>query len=278
MKKSIFLCFLSLHVFVELPASSAATNKIMLFKANSESNKVVLKNHLRYTYSNSEKASVEYKMRMEGMEESNIFSMQEAIAIQKGIYKKVYNLNDWIKQYEGKLLLKEHPFDKYDGWKYDFSTPLSALRSYSYARGQKDVRIILTHSDPSFIKRLKEWDAWLFDNKPVLKDKISKITPLLIGRCALDGKEFVAILYRMESPKIPKENRIRLMVDYFVYINGKYYLSDCPRGSQFGGIYQMMKMGDVYPAGLYNKLVKSFEKKTNVPSMFYLIKKVDSSK
>ena len=155
------------------------------------------------------------------------------------------------------------------------SSPLNALRSYWHALVHCDSEIVLRYSDPSFVNYLERHKKWnLLASPPVFNnDGHTKITPLLKGICIIGEKEYTMLFYRRECPENPKSNRIGFHWNFFVLINGVYYLSDAPAGSQFGNMAEAMKLGGVYPAAKYEYLVDKL-KTTSMPEIFY---KIDNS-
>ncbi len=211
-------------------------------------------------------------IRSRGASEESIFRLLENEAIKEGIYEKVENVDDWMLQYYGEML-GESSYDLRDEWDYDFSSPSNALRSYWHAYYKLDVAIILRHSDVSFIRYLEtQKKRTLLGCPPKYgNDGMTKVTPLLSGKCVMDGKEYTLVLYRREFPKNPQKHTISIQWESFVFLNGRYYLSFAPAGSQFAKVYESMGTGYIYPAGIYETLSKKLEP-TNVPKHFYIIK------
>ena len=201
-----------------------------------------------------------------------LFCFLERRAISEQKYSRISSYRQWVGQYNG-TLLNRAAYDFTDEWEYSFSSPLNALRSYWHALNNCDAELVLKYSDPSFVIYLERSKKWsLLASPPVYNnDGCTKITPLVKGTCEVGGKEYTMLFYRRECPVDPKSNRIYFHWDFFVLLNGTYYLSDAPATSQFGNMAQAMKLGFVYPAGKYDDLAEEL-KATSMPKEFYTIK------
>lgn len=210
-------------------------------------------------------------LRATGVDESTIFVELEQEAIKKGFYDKVDTLDEWVAEYSG-IFLNEPSYNLQDEWIYDFSSPMSSLHSYWHAYYKLDIDVILKHSDPAFLMFLEKYRKTTLMRSPpkYANDGMSKITPLLTGKCVMEGKEYVVIVYRREFPENPKVNYISLHWDYFVFLNGKYYFSNAPSASQFGRIYATMGMLYIPSVGKYDFFAQKL-KNTHVPRHFYTI-------
>lgn len=210
------------------------------------------------------------RAREAGLNEQMIFRMQEVIAIEKGIYQKVSHFKDWMEQYDGRVQSEVAPFDIFDPFEPDFTSPWNAIRSYWCGLVKCDAETILRHSDPSFISYLAKHRKRSLMNEPKSfnSDGLNIVVPLLIGSCVMDGKKYTILLYRREAPESPELNRISFRWQFVVFLNGTYHLSEAPAMSQFGNMAEAMKLGFVYPSGKYDCLSEKL-KGTEMPHEFY---------
>ena len=230
----------------------------------------------KYTFTEEERARREWerfsRAREAGASEMRIFRMQEVIAIENGMYRKVDCFETWMKQYNGEILKDESFFNILEPFEYDFTSPWNAIRSYWRGLVNSDAEVILRHSDPSFISYLEKHRkrSLLNDPKRFNNDGLNKVVPLLTGTCVMGGKKYTMLFYRREALENPELNRISFRWQFVVFLNGSYHLSEAPAMSQFGNMVEAMKLGFVYPSGKYNYLREKL-KETAMPEAFYFL-------
>ncbi|MBN2684714.1 MAG: hypothetical protein JXR40_05500 [Pontiellaceae bacterium] len=199
----------------------------------------------------------------------HVFSVLENLAISEQVYRKSLSFDQWMDQYEG-TFLSSAPLDFTEEWEYNYSSPLNALHSYWHALYNCDAETILRCSDSSFriyLERNKKWN--LLASPPVFNsDGQTKIVPLLTGECVIGGKKYTVIFYRRECPENPKSNRISFHWEYFVFLDGTYYQTYAPAGSQFGSMDKVMNLGTL--SQTYENFVDIL-KETSMPKEFYML-------
>jgi len=225
-------------------------------------------------FSNTNDVNLKWAQLRINCKEDYIHRVMEQDAFRKGIYKEVSTLDEWLKQYRGKIYNPPIVFDFTDQWTPDFSTPEKALRSLWYCKNKCDAETILSNADPSFIYqyKVKLKDPWLAGSpKTYHNDGLTKITILMSGKIVLGGREFTMLFYRREHPAEPKKHVISFQDNYFVHLNGKYYLSEAIYSTEFADVYGIMGWGGFYPAREYKEMIEHL-KKTKTPLSFYSIK------
>ena len=224
-------------------------------------------------FSNTNDVNLKWAQLRINCREDIVHVAMEHDAFRKGIYKEVSTLDEWLKQYWGKIYNPPIVFDFRDTWTPDFSTPEKALRSFWYCEYKCDVKTILSNADPSFISiEKKVGSSWLTATpKTYHDDGLTKITILMSGKIVLGGREFTMLFYRREHPTEPKKHVISFMRGYFVHLNGQYYLTNAILGTEFTDVYGIMGWGGFYPACEYKEMIEHL-KKTKTPPSFYSIK------
>lgn len=157
----------------------------------------------------------------------------------KGIEIKTWK--DWTNHYHAQILNPPVRFDVLDHFESDFSTPVSAYRSFWHTMRHGNAEALIQNSDES-------GQVWLSETgvRPGAKAeayysrtglKLNECTVLLTATDTFEGKDYVLVLARHQEKESPKTGRLALDVVIFKRTkSGFIHTRDLDIGSPFGNV------------------------------------------
>lgn len=149
----------------------------------------------------------------------------------------ITNWAGWKEYFNCQELIPPVIYDVRDTWKPDFSTPLSAQRSYRQAMHAADGKTLSDHMDASARDSFAftYGTNWVSRTNFVLFPKITKCTVLFTATTKFQGLEYASVFIRTQEANNPTNGHVKFQSDTFVRVQGGYMkTSDFDYSNLFG--------------------------------------------
>ncbi len=184
----------------------------------------------------------------------------------------ITNWETWKQYYNAQEIKPPMVFDVRDETPVDYSTPVSAFRSFIHAFYVGDSKTLLSHVDETG----RAWLMGAIGNVNVKKStyemfpKFTKYTVLLTAATTFQGNDYSLVFYRVQEGTNPKEGRVTFQSQFFKHTsNGYVNTRDIDSRSSFGNPIAAAKANGTF-LSFYPKFY-SVVSHSQFPTYYYTI-------
>lgn len=211
-------------------------------------------------------------MRKAGTPDAIINGMNETFELEgRGVV--ITNWAGWKRQFSCKELSPPVIYDKRDPFAPNFSTPLSAQRSYRHVLYLADGKTLNNHIDDAQRKSFdfiygKNWVSTRTNYTAF--PKLTKFTVLFTAATKFQGVEYAMVFVRVEEGVEPKKGIVTFQADIFKKTDSGYLkTSDFDNSGTFGNPCRAARVGSML-IPRYPKFIEAV-KSSEFPEYYYLV-------